>query len=101
MLSYINKIKNALYKRCSAGEISVNQREALLQKVNEKYYEDYLLEKAYEVEDDTPVKRSYGEDASYVYESVRNEVYKRWANGEINLEEREELLNRARDEILA
>ena len=96
------KVKRELYNRCQMGEISINQRETLLQKLSEKNYENYLFEKALEEIDRPlkPKKRTYKENPKVLFERAKSEIYTRHAKGEISLTQREDLIAKARKEFM-
>ena len=95
-----------LYNRCANGEISLEQRECLILKVNSMYMESVMdnnnTPETSEVVIDTveePVKESKQISPNEKYTMFKNAVYKKYSTGEITLEAREELLEKARNEF--
>ena len=116
-------IISSLYERCSNGEISVSQREALIQKTNSMFFatefskqntsnEDNVVEESVENNiEETTVEESVDEeiiDSSIVesnlspkekYNLFKESVYERYSKGDIGITVREELLEKARDKF--
>lgn len=82
-----------LYDRCAKGEISRNQREKLIQKTNSMFT---ATESAVETEsvNTTEMEKNSPKEK---YEMFKESVYKKFSNGEITIETREILLEKARD----
>lgn len=92
-----NALISKLYENCKIGEISVNQRDILIEKVNKEYEleNDINNEKNSDDSDITTVM----ENVSDKYNKIKNTVYKKFINNEITLEQREVLLEKARDDL--
>lgn len=84
-------IVSALYERCSNGEISIDQREKLIQKTNSMFIVNET--ETHNVKESAQVELSPKEK----YNMFKESVYKKYADGEINAEAREMLLEKARD----
>ena len=96
-----NKMISVLYERCSNGEISVKQRELLIGKLNNSVYmESGIPEQCVDKKaDDVSVLKSAGLSATEKYGKIKKVLYERCNNGEITVEQREELLLRAKNDI--
>lgn len=89
-------IITTLYERCSNGEISCTQREKLIQKVNSMF----VVKESTELPNDqinTTNTKEYSPTEKY--SMFKESVYKKYNNKEITLEQREELLEKARDKF--
>ena len=87
-------IITTLYEKCSEGEISVSQREKLIQKVNSMLVVSESAKK-----NDNYVNITNDTELSSLekYKMFKESVYTKYSNGDITLEQREELLEKARD----
>ena len=85
-------IKKALYESCNRGEITIQEREELLKKFRDKYY---ITEKT-----DIAVNES-GVSRKEKFDKVRTILYERCNNGELTVEERENLIYKAKEMIFA
>lgn len=124
ILDNIDKTKDILYEKCNSGEISLEERELLLEQVNdmipmilpvsktepltndntkmnksktEIFYD--LLKKELDKNDENKEKEKKAEDTenqNTVKESVIQELYNRHACGDITLEERELLIHKVK-----
>lgn len=96
-----NKMISVLYERCSNGEISVKQRELLIGKLNNSVYmESGIPEQCVDKKaDDSSVLKSAGLSSTEKYGKIKKVLYERCNNGEITVEQREELLLRAKNDI--
>lgn len=92
-----DNLVTVLYERCSKGEISVEQRELLIQKANSAFVAE-STEKT--VEEETPVVETQELTAKEKYDRIKTMVYEKCTNGEITVDQREELLEKARDRFL-
>ena len=83
-------IKDTLYERCSNGEISCAQREKLIQKMNSMFVVSESTNQTTNTEERefSPVEK---------YNMFKESVYEKYNKKQITLEQREELLERARD----
>ena len=92
-----------LYERCSIGEISRNQRELILQKINSLFVATEAKKNCDEGECDKSDKSDKAEkklSPKEKYKIFKDEVYKRCANKEFDEDTREALLEKAREEFL-
>lgn len=87
-----DKIITTLYERCSKGEISCEQRETLIRKTNSMFVVSESTERP-----ETTVNNTKELSPKEKYNAVKSAVYTKHSNGEITLEQREELLEKARD----
>lgn len=87
-----DRIIASLYERCQNGEISVNQRELLIKKLNSSFTptETQFTESKHE---SLAIKRDK-------FNAISDRLYQDCARGIITLEQREILLERAREEYL-
>ena len=97
---------DALYNRCANGEISLEQRERLILKINSMYTESAMNNDtdpetteviADVVEESVEEPKQISPNEKYTM--FKNLVYKKCSTGEITLEAREELLEKARNEF--
>ena len=98
-----------LYNRCANGEISLNQREQLILKINSMYTVTESTNTTETVETHVDVQESVQETETPVekqpekltptqkYKMFKESVYQKCANGDITVEMREELLAKARE----
>jgi hypothetical protein len=104
-----NTLVNALYNRCANGEISVNQREQLILKINSMYtatesindtnVEDTIQESTENTQE--LVQETRNLTPTQKYKMFKESVYQKCSNGEITVEMREELLAKAREAFSA
>jgi hypothetical protein len=92
-------IIDTLYERCSNGEISISQREALIQKTNSLFITTESSNLSTESEEDTLIETKTYISPKEKYHMFKESVYKKYSSGEITLEAREELLEKARDKF--
>lgn len=81
---------SVIYERCSCGEISIEERENLIDDVKEKYIRENTIIEDVEIDEDVLDKINMFKEA----------VYEKYSNGEITLEEREELIDRVHKEFI-
>lgn len=81
---------SVIYERCSCGEISIEERENLIDDVKEKYIRENTIIEDVEIDEDVLDKINMFKEA----------VYEKYSNGEITLEEREELIDRVQKEFI-
>lgn len=77
-----------LYEACNRGEITVEEREELFADLQDKLF----IKESADIEDNSASKYEK-------YNKVKEVLYERCTNGEINVEEREQLLSKAHDMI--
>ena len=96
-----NTMVSTLYEKCSNGEISVKQRERLLRKMNDSFItEAGLPEQCVDKKaDEYSVLKTAGLSATEKYGKIKKVLYERCSNGEITVEQREELLARAKNDV--
>lgn len=90
-------IITSLYERCSKGEISVAQRESLIQKTNSMFIATESTKEP--VVDTVNEEKQLEISPMDKYDLFKESVYQKCAKGEITLENREELLAKARDKF--
>lgn len=90
-----NSEKLSIYESCKKGEITVEEREELLHELQNKYY---LLEAS-------RCDESFMEETllsnKEKFEKVRTVLYERCKKGELTVEERENLISKAKETIFA
>ena len=91
------KFIDVLYERCANGEISRDQRELLIEKVNSMFV---ATESETTTVDTDNVTESREFSSKEKYNMFRESVYAKCANGDITVEQREALLEKARDSFL-
>jgi hypothetical protein len=109
-------IVTALYDRYGKGEISIGQREQLIQKINDKFYEEsvtVMIEKSKEedtpVEEDAPTKTEEvseepveeTECSNEKFDKFKKAVEEKCKNGEITEDVRDQLLEKAKEAFCA
>lgn len=87
--------KKAIYEACSKGEITLEEREELLQNLKDRQY----LSEAYT--DDEVLLEEEGLSNKEKFEKVRSVLYERCSKGELTVEQRESLIMKAKDMIFA
>lgn len=85
----LSTAKLAIYESCANGDITIEQREILINNLKTK---TVVEEMAKEIED--PYVE---EDVNDEYNKVRTTIYEKYANGEFDLNMREVLLEKARE----
>ena len=85
-----DQIADHLYRKCSEGEISVNQREHLLTKAKNEVDGSHLFKNKITIE-------SVDDNAYTDFFEEKDRIYQEWADGLITLHEREELILEARN----
>lgn len=92
-------IIDALYNRCANGEISLEQRELLIRKVNSLHD----ITESCDIENVSEEMNIDTDDelisSSQKYEMFKDAVYRKCKNGDITLDMREKLLQKARDKF--
>ena len=88
-----DRLVDEFYNRCSNGEISINQRELLITKVNSEMDISSFMES-------TSKPSMNMEERKEKLDTIKDRLYSDWKNGKITLEQREELLLRAKNTIL-
>lgn len=88
--SAVDEKKLAIYESCSKGEITIEEREALLRDL---YVNDMVTTESANISDDISLSEKYDE--------VRKIIYERCNDGFISVEEREALLAKAYDDMFA
>ena len=88
-----DRLVDEFYNRCSNGEISINQRELLITKVNSEMDISSFMES-------TSKPSMNMEDRKEKLDTIKDRLYSDWKSGKITLEQREELLLRAKNTIL-
>lgn len=86
--------KFALYEACNRGEITIEEREELFQNLRDKFY----LESATPIE---VVTEQSGLSNKEKFEKIRTILYERCNRGELTIEEREELVFKAKEKIFS
>lgn len=88
-----DRLVDEFYNRCSNGEISINQRELLITKVNSEIDISSFMESTKEP--------SMGmKERKEKFDDIKNRLYTDWKNGKITFEQREELILKAKDKLL-
>lgn len=87
-----DRLVDEFYNRCYNGEISVNQRELLISRLNSEFDISSFTES-------TETSMSMN-DRKEKFDAIRNRLYTDWKSGKITLEQREELILKAKDKIL-
>lgn len=114
-----DEIVTELYERCASGEISVEEREYIIQEATNDFISGVDIDtpelQVEKCEDETPSEKSddaKSEDKTSEenpskelsqkekYELFKDAVYKKCKDGEITEEFREELLEKAREKFL-
>lgn len=91
-------IVTELYQRCAKGEISCNQRETLIRKTNSMFTVNESVQTS---KPETIVSNNQKEISSKEkYNLFKESVYKKYANKKITLEQREILLEKAKNEFM-
>ena len=88
-----DRLVDEFYNRYANGEISINQRELLITKVNSEMDISSFMES-------TSKPFMSMEDRKEKLDAIKDRLYSDWKSGKITLEQREELLLRAKDTIL-
>ena len=88
-----DRLVDEFYNRCANGEISINQRELLITKVNSEMDISSFMES-------TSKPSMNMEDRKEKLDTIKDRLYSDWKSGKITLEQREELLLRAKNTIL-
>ena len=88
-----DRLVDEFYNRCSNGEISINQRELLITKVNSEMDISSFMES-------TSKPSMNMEDRKEKLDTIKDRLYSDWKSGKITLEQREDLLLRAKNTIL-
>lgn len=91
-------IVTTLYEKCGNGEISRDQREALIQKANAMFVATEAPVEHVESESNTESTNELSPREKY--NMFKEAVYNKCTKGEITVEAREELLEKAREEFL-
>jgi hypothetical protein len=92
-MEHYNQIADHLYKKCSEGEISVNQREYLLTKAKNEIDGSHLFKNG----------NFFNESKEYTYADFveeKDRIYREWSEGAITLFEREQLLSEAQNKYI-
>lgn len=84
-----DSLANVIYERYSIGEITLDEREDLLRELNNKYIKENTIKEKVDIDEDVLDKLRMFKEAAY----------EKYANGEITLEMREELINKATNEF--
>lgn len=92
-----------LYEKCANGEISRDQRELLIQKANSMFVAEASVQTEETPVEETPVVEEAREELSpkEKYNIFKESVYEKYTEGKITLEQREELLEKAREKFLS
>jgi hypothetical protein len=85
-----NKFKAALYESCANGEITLEEREELLNNLKDKKYLSEASE--YEIYNESLDKKDK-------FNAIKHALYERCANGELTVEQRETLICKAKEMI--
>ena len=88
-----DRLVDEFYNRCSNGEISINQRELLITKVNSEMDISSFMES-------TSKPSMNMEECKEKLDTIKDRLYSDWKSGKITLEQREDLLLRAKNTIL-
>ena len=89
------------YEKCANGEISRAQRELLIQKANSQFIATEACVKAEAADDDKCDKKSDKKlTPKEKYDKVKEALYEKHSKKEITEEQREALLEMARDKFL-
>lgn len=95
-------IITSLYEKYGKGEISVNQREQLIQKMNDKFYVEMVniaTENAKADEEIDNEEKSIESPLKEKFEMFKEAVDAKYENGEITEEFRDQLLEKAKDKF--
>lgn len=88
-----DRLVDEFYNRCFSGEISINQRELLITKVNSEIDISSFMESTKEPSMSMKERKEKFDD-------IKNRLYTDWKNGKITFEQREELILKAKDKLL-
>lgn len=88
-----DRLVDEFYNRCANGEISINQRELLITKVNSEMDISSFMES-------TSKPSMSMNDRKEKLDTIKDRLYSDWKNGKITLEQRESLLLKAKNTIL-
>ena len=88
-----DRLVDEFYNRCSNGEISINQRELLITKINSEIDISSFMESTKEPSMSMKERKEKFDD-------IKNRLYTDWKNGKITFEQREELVLKAKDKLL-
>ena len=93
-----------LYEKCANGEISREQRELLIQKANSMFVatEAPIVKESTENEPtvEAVVEESKELSPKEKYNLFKESVYEKYTTGKITIDQREELLEKAREKFL-
>ena len=98
-------IVSTLYEKCANGEISLNQRELLIQKANNLLIAESCInnESSFTESTETVIENAENEKTELSpkekYNIFKESVYAKCIKGEITIEAREELLEKAREKF--
>ena len=85
-----DKLISEVYRRYTNGEITLEQREELIGRVNDKYIKENTFD----------ITISINNNLLDKLDIFKEQVYEKYANGEITLEQREELIKKFKDEYI-
>lgn len=98
-----DKIVTNLYERYGNGEISYKQREILIQKANSRLITESFNNEEIHIDNNEDIIKPELENTNLTpkekYNMFKESVYNKHIKGEITLEVREELLERAREKF--
>ena len=86
--------KAMLYEACSNGEITIQEREELLSELKEElFYTEETIDATIS-EDENLTKQEK-------FDKIKKELYRKCSDNEISVEEREDLINKAKEKIFS
>ena len=87
--------KAMLYEACSNGEITIQEREELLSELKEElFYTEETIDATISEENENLTKQEK-------FDKIKKELYRKCSDNEISVEEREDLINKAKEKIFS
>ena len=91
-----DKVKSVLYERCNNGEISVEEREKYISIATE----DLITKPAQEaLALENAEEESKLDKLNAIFEKASDKAYEAWVNDEITVEERDAIIEKAKEKI--
>lgn len=91
-----DKVKSVLYERCNNGEISIEEREKYISIATE----DLITKPAQEaLALENAEEESKIEKLNEIFERASDKAYEAWVNDEITVEERDAIVEKAKEKI--
>jgi hypothetical protein len=91
----------SLYDKYGKGEISANQRELLIQKINDKFYTEAVAIMTEKAKSDKKECDEKSEEpcTNKKYDKLKKSIEKKFEDGEITEEVRDKLLEKAKEKF--